>query len=90
MGTYSWAIEQLKRGKKWLEKAGMVKKMFIYLVHGSVVPIEKFNQSDKLDFGTRFVTINPHIDMKTADGSITCGWVASQTDTMATDWMVVE
>jgi len=34
--------------------------------------------------------ILPHLDMKTADGSIQIGWLASQTDMLADDWRVVE
>jgi hypothetical protein len=30
------------------------------------------------------------IDMKAADGSIVIGWLASQTDMLAEDWVVVE
>jgi hypothetical protein len=36
------------------------------------------------------VTICPHIDMKAADGSLVIGWLASQTDMLAEDWIVVE
>jgi len=32
------------------------------------------------------VTILPHIDMRTADGGICIGWLASQTDMLAEDW----
>jgi hypothetical protein len=35
------------------------------------------------------VRINPHIDMKAADGSIVVGWLASQTDMLAEDWVIV-
>ena len=34
------------------------------------------------------VVYNSHIDMKTADGSIV-PWLASQTDILATDWVVI-
>lgn len=36
------------------------------------------------------VTINGHIDMKTATGEMQPGWLASQTDMLATDWQVIE
>lgn len=32
----------------------------------------------------------PYITMKTADGSILMGWLASQTDMLSEDWMVVD
>lgn len=36
------------------------------------------------------VKVMPYVTMKTADGSIVMGWLASQTDMLAEDWVVVE
>ena len=36
------------------------------------------------------VTVMPYITMKAADGSIVMGWLASQTDMLATDWVLVD
>ncbi len=33
--------------------------------------------------------ILPHLDMRTADGSLNVGWLASQTDILAEDWSVL-
>jgi hypothetical protein len=43
------------------------------------------------DFGPihSTITIGAHIDMRAADGSLVVGWLASQTDMLATDWSVV-
>lgn len=38
----------------------------------------------------RRVNVLPCITMKTADGSILMGWLASQTDMLAEDWSIVE
>lgn len=35
------------------------------------------------------VRLLPHIDMRAADGSMVIGWLASQTDMLAEDWMVL-
>lgn len=35
------------------------------------------------------VRLLPHIDMRAADGSMVIGWLASQTDMLADDWLVV-
>jgi hypothetical protein len=35
------------------------------------------------------IKINAHIDMKSADGSIVIGWLASQTDMLSNDWAIV-
>ncbi|SEN60615.1 DUF2829 domain-containing protein [Palleronia pelagia] len=35
------------------------------------------------------IELLPHIDMRAADGSMVIGWLASQTDMLAEDWMIV-
>ena len=68
--------------------------MFLVLCPGNTVPadhmkvkeVKKFYQNEKRDT----VTINPHIDMKAADGTYVTDWIASQTDMLADDWYVVE
>lgn len=36
------------------------------------------------------IHINSHIDMIAADGTIVIGWLASQTDMLAEDWVIVQ
>lgn len=61
--------------------------MFIFLVSGSTFAVTRpplfgiFPEGTKIDY-------RPHLDMKTADGSIV-PWIASQTDLLADDWQVV-
>lgn len=90
--SYPWAVEQLRLGKRVCRKGWNGKNMFIYLTPGTYIdhndlrddlkPILNGKVSEK-------VKINPHIDMKGADGSLTIGWVASQVDTLSYDWMLV-
>jgi hypothetical protein len=35
------------------------------------------------------IDLLPHIDMRAADGTMVVGWLASQTDMLADDWMIV-
>ena len=42
------------------------------------------------DKGMDEIEICPHIDMKTADNKLVIGWLASQTDMLSEDWMIVE
>ncbi len=35
------------------------------------------------------IELLPHIDMRSADGSMVIGWLASQTDMLADDWLIV-
>ena len=38
----------------------------------------------------REINITSHIDMKAADGSMVVGWLASQTDMLSEDWVIIE
>lgn len=83
------ALINLKNGE-WLTRLGWNGSgMFIYLVAGSRFskaqarpPLHSEMADDRGEFKYR-----PHIDMKTADGSLV-PWVASQTDILADDWQV--
>ncbi len=39
--------------------------------------------------GVDGIKIGAHIDMLAADGSVVVGWLASQTDMLAEDWVIV-
>ena len=94
--TFGDALLELRLGKKVARKGWNGKGMFIYLVSGTTIPYTQLRgeaathvKSDKGPWDDK-VVINPHIDMKVADGIIVVGWLASQTDMLAGDWMVVE
>lgn len=102
---FSEALTWLKNGYKVARAGWNGKNMCIYLTEGSEVPYGKckkavqdaINCADSTRVGDAtingneyIVKINPHIDLVCADGSITCGWVASQTDMTAKDWMIVQ
>ena len=82
------AIRFLKQGKRVARKGWNGKGMFLFLVKGS-----KFiaNREPLLSIFGDGVEIDycPHIDMKTADEKIV-PWLASQTDVLAIDWVLVE
>ena len=70
--------------------------MFIYLQDGSYPYFHQLKEDVQRKLvdsnctnDSGVVTICPHIDMKAADGSIVIGWLASQTDMLADDWVVV-
>lgn len=92
---FGWAIDQLKKGHKVARRGWNGKGMFIYLVNSSEIPAwnlraQAKEQLEGLYEVTEQVKINAHIDMKAADGSIVIGWLASQTDMLAEDWVIVE
>lgn len=86
------ALDMLKEGYKVAREGWNGKGMFIYMVKGSTIPRDALRrEADKhISHECDEVVVNSHIDMKAADGSIVVGWLASQTDMLAEDWMIVE
>jgi len=94
--NYSEALELLKAGGKLARKGWNGKGMFIYLVQGTEVRFENLRNeaAEAIRFAHtrcegRTVIINSHIDMFSADGSIVVGWLASQSDMLADDWVML-
>ena len=85
--NFSRALEEIKSGKKVARAGWNGKNMFVFLVNGSTF---KVNRAPLLGIYPEGTEINycPHIDMRTADGSIV-PWLASQTDLLANDWGIV-
>lgn len=92
--TFGHAIECLKNGEKVARQGWNGRGMWLVLVKGT--------KSVTLRDGTTYAKalpslteceILPHIDMWTINASgrraMLPGWVASQTDMLADDWMVV-
>ncbi len=94
--TFGMAIEAMKRGKKVARKGWNGKGMWlcIPLVDGpKEIPAKGIWGKPNADYAEQnggTVKVMPYITMKTADGSIVMGWLASQTDMLAEDWIVVE
>jgi hypothetical protein len=93
-GTFSWALDRMKAGYKVARAGWNGKGMWISVSPGSAaLPAEKFWNPHNRAFaesngGTADVL--PCVTMKTADGKILMGWLASQSDMLAEDWVVVE
>ncbi len=71
---FSEALRKLKSGSRVAREGWNGKGMFIYKVDGHF--------SDG-------VFVRPYLAMKDAQGFLVTGWLASQTDLLAEDWMVV-
>lgn len=48
-----------------------------------------FAQNEEEPNGPEYIRLCPHVDFRAADGSLVIGWLASQTDMLATDWRVL-
>jgi len=84
IGSFGWAIDRMKDGAKVARRGWNGKGMFLYLVDGSEFLVNRKPLLGIYEEGTK-INYGPHIDMKTADGSIVC-WVASQSDILSEDW----
>lgn len=85
---FGGALHILKQGGSVARLGWNGQGMFLFLVPGS-----RFEVAEGRPMARHFPVGSPvdyrgHIDMKTADGSVV-PWVASQTDLLAEDWIVV-
>lgn len=90
--NFGQALESLKQGNHVARAGWNGKGMFLVYIPGSTVapyPGTPYSHNNITDEDC-MVTINPHIDMKTATGEMQPGWLASQTDMLAEDWEVVD
>jgi hypothetical protein len=88
--NFGLAIEALKMGEKVARKGWNGKGMWLIQVPASpnIKPVAGTPYSNA---GlVEKVTIDSHIDMFTAQGSMQPGWLASQADMLADDWEVVD
>lgn len=86
------AIVAMKAGHRVSRAGWNGKGMWIALTPGSEIPNESARSGAVkmlADDRPGNITICGHIDMKTADGNIVCGWLASQTDMLVEDWDIV-
>lgn len=92
-GTFGQAIESLKFGRKVARKGWNGKGMFLWLKPFALVKSE-WCKDPKLkeiaDKNGGEIEALGTICMKTADDKILTGWLASQSDILANDWVLVE
>lgn len=94
--TFGLAIEALKRGDKVARAGWNGKGMWLSLSGPSPyrsIPADAFWSKNNADYARGTIdgcaNVLPCITMKTAAGEILMGWLASQTDMLAEDWMVI-
>ena len=78
---FGLAIEALKKGKKVARKGWNGKGMYLFLADG---------QDLTSCFSSGDFQCASSVCMKTAQNNICVGWLASQADMLADDWMFVE
>ena len=86
--SFGQALEKLKEGKKLSRKGWNGKGMFIYYVpQGNYPPTTNPEQEIINEDG--LVPYQEYIAFKTRESTVV-PWVASQTDILSNDWVVVE
>ena len=75
------AIKALKEGKKVARKGWNGKRMYLYLADGELL-------TDAI--GDDSFPFMDSVVMKTADDKYCIGWLASQTDMLVEDWIIIE
>lgn len=87
---FGMALIALKRGEAVARSGWNGKGMFLTLQTGSEVNGNDMrNENAKNYYADCKCKIASHIDMKAADGTYVVGWLASQTDMLAEDWVIV-
>lgn len=84
--SFGHAIEMMKQGLKVARTGWNGKGMYIYLVpaaeYKTVTPVAKKEHGESFMAGA-------YLTMKPAAGPMVIGWLASQSDMLADDWIVV-
>jgi hypothetical protein len=85
--NFGQAIEHLKNGQKVARSGWNGKDMFLFLVPGSTFKVNRAPLLGIYEEGTE-VEYHAHIYMKTAQGYVV-PWLASQSDMLSDDWVLV-
>lgn len=78
--SFGDAILAMKRGRKVARRGWNGKGMYLYYCR----PERRVMPDSTIADGY------PHIEMRAADGKIVVGWLASQTDMLSEDWVIVD
>ena len=85
--SFGQAIVALVQGKSVAREGWNGKDMFLYLIKGN-----ELSKGLKYGYG-EYVGEPEFVDtiaMKTAQNTIVVGWLASQTDVLANDWVILK
>ena len=93
--SFGEALVFLRAGDKVAREGWNGKGMWVSRTEGKILDLDKDNTwtknvRDVAVSNGGFVELLPYLSMKTADGKIQIGWLASQSDMLAFDWCVVD
>ena len=92
--NFGQAIEALKQGKRVARQGWNGKGMFLFLLPAGTVPTKAIHDPAlreviEQEIGGETFEALGSIRMFTADKKILTGWLASQTDMLAEDWVIL-
>jgi hypothetical protein len=91
--TFGQAIEAMKRGKKVARAGWNGKGMYLWLLPAANVKAEWCKEEHLKALAEQNggeIECLGSIRMKTADNKVLTGWLASQTDMLSDDWVIVD
>ena len=91
--NFGQALEALKLGRRVSRAGWNGKGMYLWVLPGAKVPAEWCKEphlKSLAETSGGALDCLPSIRMKTADGKVLTGWLASQTDMFAEDWCIVD
>lgn len=93
MMDFGDAIRAMKQGKKIARRGWNGKGMYLWLLPAASVKAEWCREPHLKTLAEQNggeVECLGSVRMKTADGKVLTGWLASQTDMLSEDWVIVE
>jgi len=91
--TFGQALEALKQGERITRAGWNGKGMWLFLLPAGKIPLKIVHDpalKAVVEANGGEIEALPSIRMKTADNKILTGWLASQSDMFAEDWLVLE
>jgi hypothetical protein len=94
VSDFGMALRALKQGCRVARRGWNGQGMWLALSPGNpALPADKFWAGPNREFAEGnggAAEVLPSVTMKTADGKIVMGWLASQTDMLAEDWYALD
>jgi Protein of unknown function (DUF2829) len=99
--SFGEVLEHLKKGLIAERKGWNGKGMFIFMAQENKINLRQLKATVSMAAFSEilkrwtdyqepdFITTLPHLCMRTVDGSIVIGWLASQTDMLSNDWQLI-
>lgn len=84
--NFSWALLQLKAGRKVQRKNWNASGQYVYMVPANSYP--SVTEVARKEFG-EMVPYNAYLAIKTVQNTV-APWAPSQTDVLSDDWQIVE